>query len=92
MNCAYYPECQQPTGVCIETQRMPTPHWNFEFTMAVEIYFKTIQLSGCDFNGIPQLTMLEFVMEHTECELDDDEMFIYLILELHHGMISTRNM
>lgn len=69
---------------------MPKPEWNYDFTMAVEIYSKAVQLSGCDFNGMPQLTKLEFVLDFVDCEIDDKEMFLTYIIELHHGTIMAQ--
>ncbi len=68
---------------------MLKPEWNYDFTMAVEIYSKAVQLSGCDFNGMPQLTKLEFVLDMVDCEIDDKERFMTYLTEIHFGTISA---
>lgn len=87
--CAYWPECQKLDGVCPELQRMPTPRWTADFTAAVDVYFKAISMSGRDFNGMPQLNMLEFVMGHEDMVIEDKGLFFTYIRELHRAMIET---
>ena len=88
--CKYFPECRLPDGRCKMLQNALTPRWTVDFTAAVEIYYRTVALSGCDMNGKPQLTMLQFVMEHTDYEIDDDAAFLDYISALHNMTILSR--
>jgi len=69
---------------------MPTPHWTNDFTAAVDIYSRTIQFSGADMNGMPQLTKLEFILEHSDYEIDNENEFMMFLNELHFAMCSMR--
>ena len=71
-------------------QRAPTPHWNITFTAAVEIYFKTIQISSHDMNGYPTLDMLDFILKYEDYEIEDKERFFRYITELHQGFLETQ--
>lgn len=69
----------------------PTPKWPGDFESAVEIYNRTVFLSGIDMNGYPQLTQLEFVMNSVEREIDSRELFMEYIEMLHSESIKMRN-
>jgi hypothetical protein len=61
--CDYHPDCRFPGGICPECQREPSPVWDDDFALAVEVYDRAAGLSGVDMNGYPQLTKLELVMD-----------------------------
>lgn len=88
--CDGFPNCRLPKGKCNQLQRAPTPRWNADFAAAVEIYYKAIRLSGCDMNGIPQLTMLQTVLDHSDYEIEDDTAFFEYIDALHNMAILSR--
>lgn len=66
---------------------MPTPDWPEDFLIAVQIYRRTTALSGCDMNGYPQLTKLEFVLDSEEYEVEERARFIGYIEAIHHTTI-----
>jgi len=68
---------------------MERPYWINDFATAVEIYDKTVNLSGWDINGFPQLSKLEFILEMSDYEVDHREQFIDFISLIHNWNIRT---
>jgi hypothetical protein len=62
---------------------LPTPHWNHDFSVAVEVYNRTTFLSSHDMMGNPTLDKLEFVMETLNNEVSDKERFLQYIEAIH---------
>lgn len=54
-----------------------------DFTTAVDVYRKTVKLSGFDMNGMPQLTKLEFVLDHMDGEVRNEAAFLNYLDALH---------
>lgn len=80
--CEYVKQCHE-TGKCPVNQRLERPYWTNDFIVAVEVYRIATQLSGVDFNGYPQLTLIDFVIQMNDFAVENKSDFLEYVAALH---------